>query len=65
MVVARGQQRHERGGVGLRAGMWLHVDVIGAKEAFGAVASQVFDHVRELAAAVVAFAGGSLRRTYW
>ncbi len=37
--------------------MRLYVDVVGAEEALGAVAGEVFDDVGELAAAVVALAG--------
>ena len=55
--VAGGEQRHVGGGVGLRAGVRLHVDVLGAEELFGAVAGQVLDDVGELASAVVALAG--------
>jgi hypothetical protein len=58
--VARGQQRHVGGGVGLRAGVRLHVGVLGAEELLGAVAGQVLDDVGELAAAVVALAGIAL-----
>ena len=56
-----GVARLEHGGVGglvgLRAGMRLHVDVLGAEKLFGAVAGQVLHHVGEFAAAVVALAG--------
>ena len=56
-----GVARLEHGGVGgligLRAGMRLHVDVLGAKKLFGAVAGQVLHFIGILAAAVVAFAG--------
>ena len=43
--------------IGLRAGVRLHVDVLGAEELLGALAGQVLDDVGELAAAVVALAG--------
>ena len=43
--------------VGLRTGVRLHVDVLGVEELFGAIASQVFDHVGEFATAVVALGG--------
>ncbi len=52
---------HVGGGVGLRAGVRLHVRVLGAEELFGAVARQIFHHVGILAAAVVALAGVALR----
>ena len=42
------------GHVGLRAGVGLHVGVIDAEELFGALDSQPFGHVNELASAVVA-----------
>ena len=46
-----------RGLVGLRSGVRLHVDVLGAEQLAGAVAGQVLHHVGELAAAVVALPG--------
>ena len=55
--VARLQHRGVRRLVGLRAGMRLHVDVFGAEKLLRAIARQVFHHVGELAAAVVALAG--------
>ena len=55
--VARLQHRRIRRGVGLRAGVRLHVDVLAAEELLGAVARQVLDHVGVLAAAVVAAPG--------
>ncbi len=48
---------HVGGGVGLRAGGWLHVGVFGVEELLGAVAGEVLDDIGELAAAVVALAG--------
>ena len=48
---------HVGGGVGLRAGGWLHVGVLGVEELLGAVAGEVLDDVGEFAAAVVALAG--------
>ena len=47
---------HVGGGVGLRAGMGLHVGVLGAEDLFGAIAGEVLDHVGVLAPAVVAAA---------
>ena len=58
--VARLQQRHVGRGVRLRAGVRLHVRVLGAEELLGAVAREVLHHVGELAAAVVALAGIAL-----
>ena len=43
--------------VGRRAGVRLHVGVLGAEELLGAIARQVLHHVGELASAVVALAG--------
>ncbi len=54
--VARLDDRHVRGGVGLGAGVRLHVGVFGAEELFGAIARQRFDNIGILAAAVVALA---------
>ncbi len=58
--VAGIHQRHIRRGVGLRAGVRLHVGVFGPKDLLGAVARQVLHHVGELASAVVALAGIAL-----
>ncbi len=57
MVSPGWMQRHVGGGVGLRAGVRLHVGVLGAEDLFGAVAGEVLDDIGELAAAVVALAG--------
>ena len=46
--------------VGLRPGVRLHVDVLGAEKLFRAVAGEVFSDIDELAAAVVALAGVAL-----
>ena len=51
--------------IGLRSGVRLHVDVLGAEELEGALAGQVLHHVGELAAGVVALGRDSLRRTCW
>ena len=56
-AVAGLEKGHVGGGVGLGAGVGLHVDVLGAEELFGAIAGEVFDDVGELTAAVVALAG--------
>jgi hypothetical protein len=44
-------------GVGLGAGVRLHVGIFGAKKLLGAITGEVFDHVGELAATVVAATG--------
>ncbi len=46
-------RRHVRG----RAGVRLHVGVLGAEQLLGAVARQVLDHIGELASPVIALAG--------
>ena len=61
MVSPGWRTRHVGGGVGLRAGVRLHVGMLGAEELLGAVAGQVLDDVGELAAAVVALAGIAFR----
>ena len=45
---------HVGGGVGLRAGMWLHVGKLRAEYLFGAIARQILNNVGVLAATVVA-----------
>ena len=52
--VARLQERVVDGHVRLRAGVRLHVDVLGAEELLRAIARQVLGNVDDLAAAVVA-----------
>ena len=54
--VAGIHQRHVGRGVGLRAGVRLHVGVFRPEDLLGAVARQVLHHVGELASAVVALA---------
>ena len=54
--VAGLQHRHVGRGVGLRAGVGLHVGKLGGEYLFGAIAGEVFDHVGVFAAAVVAAA---------
>ena len=63
--VAGLEDGHVGGGVGLRAGVGLHVGVLGAEELFGAVAGEVLDDVGEFASAVVAACRGSPRRICW
>ena len=55
--VAGLDERRVRRHVGRRAGVRLHVGVLGSEELLGAVARQVLHHVGELASAVVALAG--------
>ena len=55
--VARLDQRHVRGGVRLRAGVRLHVDVVGSEQLLGTIAGHVLDHVGNLAPTVVTLAG--------
>ena len=59
--VARLEDGHVGGGIGLRAGVGLHVGVLGAEDLLGAVACEILDHVCKFATAVVAFAGIALR----
>ena len=54
--VAGLDNRHVGRGIGLRARMRLHIRMIGAEELPGAIARQVFDHVRVFATAIVALA---------
>ena len=63
--VARREHRGEGRRIGLRTGVRLHVDVLGLEKLLGAIARQIFDDVGVFAAAVVAPARDSLRRTYW
>src|ERR671930_818695 len=58
--VAGLEQGVEHRRVGLRARVWLHVDVLGPEQLLGAVNGQLLGHVEVLAAAVVAAAGVSL-----
>ena len=58
--VAGLQDRGVGRGVGLRAGVGLHVDVLAAEDLLGAIAGQVLDDVGVLAAAIVAAAGVAL-----
>ena len=54
--VARLDQRVHHRGVGLRAGVRLHVRVLGAEQGLDPVDRELLDHVHVLAAAVVALA---------
>ncbi len=54
--VARLHQREEHGGVRLRARMGLDVRKAGAEQLLGAVDGELFGHVDELAAAIIATA---------
>ena len=58
--VARLQQGVVDGGVGLGAGVGLHVGVLGAEDRLGAIDRELLGDVDELAAAVVALAGIAL-----
>ena len=55
--VARLNDRGVRSHVGGRAGVRLHVGVLGAEQLLGAVARQILHHVGKFASAVIAFAG--------
>ncbi len=59
------QHGHVDRHVGLRTGVWLHVGMFGFEQLAGAIACEVFHDIDIFAAAVVATAGGNLRRTYW
>ena len=63
--VAGLQQRVVDGRVGLGAGVRLDVRVLGAEQRLGAVDRELLGDVDELAAAVVARARDSPRRTCW
>ena len=58
--IARLNHRSVRRHVGGRAGVRLHVGMLGAEELFGAIARQILHHVGELASAVVTLTGISL-----
>jgi hypothetical protein len=58
--VAGLQRGHVRGHVRLRAGVGLHVGVLGGEQLLGAVDRRLLDLVHHLAAAVVALAGIAL-----
>ena len=59
--VARLDEREIGGGIRLRAGMRLHVGVVGAEELLGAVDGELLGDVDEFAAAVVTLPGVALR----
>ena len=54
--VAGLERGHVNGDVGLRAGVRLHVGVLGAEERLGAIDGELFGFVRDFAAAVIALA---------
>ncbi len=58
--VAGLQNRRVSRGIGLRAGVRLHVDMLAAEDLLGAIAGQVLDHVGILASAIVAAPGIAL-----
>ena len=58
--VAGREQREVHGGIGLRAGVRLHVGVVGAEQLLRAIDRQLLGDVHKLAAAVVAAAGVAL-----
>ncbi len=65
-AVAHLEHREVRGHVGLRAGVRLHVDELGAREqGERTLLGQRLDLVDELAAAVVAACRAGPRRTCW
>ena len=63
--VARLEQGEHRRGVGLGAGVGLHVGELGTEQCLDPVDGQLLDDVDVLAAAVVAPCRGSPRRTCW
>ncbi len=54
--VARLQQRHISGHIGLRTRMRLDIHMVRAKDLFGPVTCQSLDHISKLASAVIALA---------
>jgi len=59
-LVAEFDQTEKGGEIGLRAGVGLHIGVVGPEELTGAVAREILGLVDEFAAAVVALAGIAL-----
>src|SRR5262249_57724333 len=59
--IARLQHRRVRSGIGLRAGVWLHIHMLSAKELLRAIPREVLDDVGKFAAAVVALTRISFR----
>ena len=51
--IMRLQQRHIHSGIGLRTGMWLHIDKPGVKQFLRPLNGQIFHHVHKLAAAII------------
>ena len=54
--IARFDQSHIRGGIGLRAGMWLHIGIIRAEQFLGALDGEFLHHIDKFAAAVITLA---------
>src|ERR1700694_6082770 len=54
--IARLQQRHESGHVGLRAGMWLDIGMLCAKKLAGPVACHVLHDVGKFATPIISLA---------
>ena len=59
--VASLQQRQINRGIGLGAGMGLHIGIIGTEQLFGAVDGQLFRDIDVLTATVIPFAGITFR----
>ena len=58
--IARLGQRQKRCGIGLRAGMRLHIGVIRAEQRLGAVNRQLLGDIGKLTPAVITLAGIAL-----
>src|SRR5580693_4212077 len=43
--------------IGLRSGVWLHINIFGAEELESALAGQILHYIRKFAAGVIALAG--------
>ena len=63
--VAGLQDRHVGGGVGLRAGVGLHVGVLGAEDLPGAIAGEVLDHIGDIRSRRSSVCRGSPPRICW
>ena len=53
--VTRLEQRKIGGHVGLGAGVWLYIDILGPKQGLGTIDGQLFSDIDKLAAAVISF----------